>query len=509
MAYNNTGIGFHSMWGFSPSRNFLDIQHQSSTKKKKEQALDDSYDNNQEPLNILLVEPSDPRHIIHTISRRHRQSSKSQNKKVGLKKNRPINFYILETQSEVIARHILLLHILFDDEIQIRQRAALFLEVFGNSLVQKKTEVYIGSVGTLLRELIFDDDRYNGRLKTITNFDHLKQRERDEIEKVFKSWTSCEQNEFDAILLRDHRLRGYYGERYDCRLNLIDWDYHANVKDVASIIHIRQFQEWRMSGIAFEFGDATYSSPNRSMASYVQGKAKSGRDSGMLKEFQGFWLDIVVGPYISFGVKIDSECSNAKQLFDVVNKGSGAEQHRHHTVDVAMYNILGYIWEIETGQEYQMKKERDIFSGLGETSELKVLDNAFKGVDLRGKEECTPKDENNAKVTDGIKIIPIKGSLKSIANKKKYNNLFDHVHLSQQSSHQLGEGYLKTVLKNDSEHCSHQSRASVETPKYLFALKEKIREDMKAKVVDMGRKNNFVNSQEDKSSLNDMFFEMV
>ena len=102
-----------------------------------------------------------------------------------------------------------------------------------------------------------------------------------------------------------------------------------------------------MSGIAFEFGDATYSSPNRSMASYVQGKAKSGRDSGMLKEFQGFWLDIVVGPYISFGVKIDSECSNAKQLFDVVNKGSGAEQHRHHTVDVAMYNILGYIWEIE------------------------------------------------------------------------------------------------------------------------------------------------------------------
>ena len=137
------------------------------------------------------------------------------------------------------------------------------------------------------------------------------------------------------------------------RLNLIDWDYHARTKDVASIIHRKQFQEWRMSGIAFEFGDATYSSPNRSMSSYTKGRAKNGRDRGMFKDFQGFWLDILVGPYISFGVEIDFPLSNksmtnhAKQLFDVVNKGSGAEQHRHHTVEIAMYNLLSFMWETE------------------------------------------------------------------------------------------------------------------------------------------------------------------
>ena len=108
-----------------------------------------------------------------------------------------------------------------------------------------------------------------------------------------------------------------------------------------------------MSGIAFEFGDATYSSPNRSMSSYTKGRAKNGRDRGMFKEFQGFWLDILVGPYISFGVEIDSSSTNfstknnAQRLFDVVNKGSGAEQHRHHTVDVAMYNLLRFMWEAE------------------------------------------------------------------------------------------------------------------------------------------------------------------
>jgi dynein assembly factor 3 len=102
-----------------------------------------------------------------------------------------------------------------------------------------------------------------------------------------------------------------------------------------------------MSGIAFEFGDATYSAPNRSMSSYAKGKAKNGRDCGMFKEFQGFWLDVLVGPYISFGVEIEKVTDKAKQLFDVVNQGSGAQQQRHHTVDVAMYNLLSFMWMAE------------------------------------------------------------------------------------------------------------------------------------------------------------------
>ena len=140
----------------------------------------------------------------------------------------------------------------------------------------------------------------------------------------------------------------------ESRQNLIDWDYHTAVKEVASIIHIKQFQEWRMSGIGFEFGDATYNAPNRSMSSYAKGKAKNGRDCGMYKDFQGFWLDVLVGPYISFGVETDSKFEYAKQLFDVVNKGSGAEQQRHHTVEIAMYNMLRFMWEVEVRKIYNV-----------------------------------------------------------------------------------------------------------------------------------------------------------
>lgn len=45
-----------------------------------------------------------------------------------------------------------------------------------------------------------------------------------------------------------------------------------NLKKIenASVIHIRQYRDWRNTGIAFEFGDQTYTEPNRTMASYTQ-----------------------------------------------------------------------------------------------------------------------------------------------------------------------------------------------------------------------------------------------
>lgn len=42
------------------------------------------------------------------------------------------------------------------------------------------------------------------------------------------------------------------------------------VKPVASIIHYKQYRDWRRSGVAFEFGDQTYTNPNRTMASYAE-----------------------------------------------------------------------------------------------------------------------------------------------------------------------------------------------------------------------------------------------
>lgn len=72
--------------------------------------------------------------------------------------------------------------------------------------------------------------------------------------------------------LRDHRLRGYYGERYDVRVNLVDWDYVMNLRKNASIIHKLHYTEWRMLGQAFEVREAKYTAANRTLASWRPAK---------------------------------------------------------------------------------------------------------------------------------------------------------------------------------------------------------------------------------------------
>ena len=87
---------------------------------------------------------------------------------------------------------------------------------------------------------------------------------------MVKSWG--ENVHFDVRELRDRRMRALHGQRYDHRTGLVDWDYNATIKPAASIIHGKLYRHWRETGVAFEFGDQTYTVPNRSMASYAEGR---------------------------------------------------------------------------------------------------------------------------------------------------------------------------------------------------------------------------------------------
>ena len=320
--------GIHSMWGMSSAKNLCSMAFDNLNSRV---FADDS---SEDSLNILLLNPGDPRHIMRTISER---------KRFGDRLKRPMHFYILEEANEVLARHLLLLRTFMDWSIPIRHRASLFLEIFGNSSVQERTEKYIESSGASLIQCIHQGE---GNLANVVDLSNLKSRDRDSLESIFKSWNVSVP--FDVVLLRDQRLRQYYGDRYDCRKHVIDWDYYSRVRNVASIIHMKQFRNWRLTGVAFEFGDATYSAPNRSCSSFAGG-LKRWAERGSSKEDLGYWLDILVGPYVSFGVNCDRihQQTDADNLFHVVNKGTGTEQHLHHAVEVAMYNVMSMIWEIE------------------------------------------------------------------------------------------------------------------------------------------------------------------
>ena len=201
------------------------------------------------------------------------------------------------------------------------------------------------------------------------------------------------------ISLRDHRLRGYYGERYDSRVPLADWDYHSSIKPYASIIHIKQYKEWRLSGIAFEFGDQEYTEPNRTLMSYAEGYIKQGKEKGQKKEVKGFWGDIVISPYFSFGIDCETNNKYSEGLFEIINKNTGTEQHRHHVVEIATYNLFSLLWEIETGKPYKMTKEHDIYSGLGSEDGVKKRDdnnnNSINPTDDKKLDSINEEDNEN------------------------------------------------------------------------------------------------------------------
>jgi dynein assembly factor 3 len=334
-------IGYHGFWGFSSSFDWLDAISRTDASIDK-------------PIKILLVAPGDIRHVLTTVAKRRRHSGKQV-------KLPPIHFYVIEPQLEILARDILLLEMLSDYEVPIRQRATIFLETFGNLKVQERTSRYIEQLGYQLRSLITDN---TGRLEGIIDLSQMKYRERDELELIFRSYSRdvpC-----DMASLFDHRLRGYYADRYDSRRAVADWDYYQVFKETsASIVHIRQFRDWRLSGVAFEFGDQIYTQPNRTMTSYAEGVMKKGKDKGIKKEVRGYWGDIVASPYFSLGIDADAPNKFAEGLFEILSKDTGTEQHRHHTVEIALYNMFCYLWEIETGEKYRLMKANDIYSGLG------------------------------------------------------------------------------------------------------------------------------------------------
>jgi len=343
-------LGHHGFWGFSSGFDMLEALRESGIG-----SLEASSEN-VEPIRILLVHACDIRHILATITRRRRHSGKGKDRK----QLRPVHFYMLESPLEVIARNIVMLELLNDFEVPIRQRANIFLEVFGNCKVQIRTGRYLEQLGHELRQLVVSG---KGRLEDLVDLSCLRYKERDSLEEIFKSYSR--KTIFDMENLRDHRLRGLYEERYDSRVALSDWDYHATIKPQASIIHVKLYKEWRKSGIAFEFGDQEYSEGNRTLMSFVEGVMKKGLHKGQHKDVKGYWGDVVVGPYLSFGIDCDTPGDNEKELFTIMNKDTGVEQHRHHAAEVSVYNLLSILWELETGEIYRMNRKNDIYSGLG------------------------------------------------------------------------------------------------------------------------------------------------
>lgn len=175
-----TSLGNHALWGFSSAFNFLST-------------IENVIDNSEEtPLSVLLVDPGDLRHILESVCKRRRQN---------LPLSRPIHIYLIAPSAEAICRHLILLDIILDTDIPIRQRANTFLELYGNIKLQNKTEKLVDQKA---KHLINFVTKGLGRLATIVDLSQLKYKDKDNMENVFKSYST--NNRLDVDTLFDHRL---------------------------------------------------------------------------------------------------------------------------------------------------------------------------------------------------------------------------------------------------------------------------------------------------------------
>ena len=111
------------------------------------------------------------RHILSTVVNRNDQK---------------VNFYIYETNIEVIARQILLLLIISepDSAYGLNAKTSLYLDVTGNSLLRPATEKYLKQKSIVLSEMV-SDFGYCKKRAPFLNLEKLKFKGRGSIIHIY------------------------------------------------------------------------------------------------------------------------------------------------------------------------------------------------------------------------------------------------------------------------------------------------------------------------------------
>jgi hypothetical protein len=387
------GVGFIQFWGNSPAKDLAADPTLIPGEAQPAEA--------EEPLSILLSGASDLRHVLMTIAQAQRRQSK-----------RPFHFFIHDNTVETVARHVLFLYLLTDQNMTMRERSEVFLSLYGNTLIREKDETYLSACVKELLDIVAGQSSHP--VTKLIDFGTLKYQQRDEISDVIAGWAA--KHPFDIETLRDQRMRGYYRTRYDYRVNLMDWDYHNGIKATAPIIHWQHFKEFGKSGVSFETRLGSYTQPNRTLASYQEARSKS---KGTTIQVRGFWADILNPPYFAFGIEADPE--DTPRLFKKAN-----DQFRNNAADISFFNVQALLQEIELGLPMHLPPESDKEMTFPYESPLERLEKTTRVEEVKEEAESGAKDV--APLADAysrVKVSLFTGELTETVKKSKFHKRFD------------------------------------------------------------------------------------
>ncbi|KAJ3016108.1 Dynein assembly factor 3, axonemal [Thoreauomyces humboldtii] len=283
------GLGTTSTWSLSRGIDFNDLSTAHAERDGKTLGCKQHVEPEQRPLRILILGASDPAHIIKTVARAWRKG------------RRRIEFVVLESQISALARTILLLDVMFSQsEVGTDDRASLFLELYGNLLVRSSTTSHVRTRCAHFMSTLSASPTSSLAPGITLSSNLLKFREKDDLDSAFDFFRSSKKR-FDASAMWDARLRRLYGNRYDSREAVVDWDFNMKVRRLAPSIDAEAFAEFRASGVGFPVRSAVGTDANRTLATVDV--MKDGDGCGVAK--WGVFSDVAVGPFCAWG--LDSE----------------------------------------------------------------------------------------------------------------------------------------------------------------------------------------------------------
>ncbi|KAL5961714.1 Dynein assembly factor 3 axonemal [Taenia solium] len=203
------------------------------------------------------------------------------------------------------------------------------------------------------------------------------------------------------------RVRQHLGVRYDAIPNVFDWDCSIVLRDRGvKTIDSREYSRWRSTGVAFTPRQASYLSPNRSLASprYFSHSKCSGDLGGTT--LLGYWGDIVCSPFLAFGTFTDRSPELAKTL-------PGGRIIYGASV-LSELNLRCLLWELANGRkapptiastEFEVeKKDREA------TEKAEPEDNIANPSDEKpantteGGKECMSEYDGDAEAEKGVNL---------------------------------------------------------------------------------------------------------
>lgn len=188
---------------------------------------------------------------------------------------------------------------------------------------------------------------------------------------------------------------------------MMDWDFQNCLKPCCGIIHWLHYKEFGHTGVAYETRLASYDTPNRTLASYTEAKDRS---KGTTIMQRGFWGDIINSPYHAFGT------TTHPKDFDRLFRTSSA-QYRQHETDIAEFNLVAMLSEMETGEEFHLLPETEEENTRHDFS---PLDNLRRSSPVwRPVVEEVDEKTNNGQPQDGSGGYPGDAGSQS-EEKKKY-----------------------------------------------------------------------------------------